>query len=69
MTNLLEKAVKKISKLPDNEQNEIAKIILEEIEDEKIWYNKFKNTQSELSILSDEAMTEFKSGKSKLMDF
>lgn len=69
MTHLLEKAVRKISKLPDNEQNEIAKIILEEIEDEKNWYNKFKNTQAELSILSDEAMNEFNSGKSKLMDF
>ena len=68
MTTLLEKAVNKISKLPENEQNEIAKIILEEIEDEKVWYNKFKYTQTKLSILADEAMKEFKSGKIKSMD-
>ncbi len=55
MTQLLEKAVKKISKLSEKEQDEIAKIILEEIEDEEVWFNKFKNSQSRLSILADEA--------------
>ena len=60
MTILLEKAVKKISGLPETEQEEIAKIILEEIEDEHKWYNKFKNNQSKLSILADEAREEFK---------
>ena len=47
MTTLLEKAVKKISGLPETEQDEIAKIILEEIEDEHKWYNKFKNKSNE----------------------
>ena len=65
MTSLLEKAVKKVSGLPDTEQDEIAKIILEEIEDEQTWHNKFKNNQSKLSILADEAREEFKSGKTK----
>jgi hypothetical protein len=65
MTTLLEKAVKKISGLPETEQDKIAKIILEEIEDEHTWYNKFKNNQSKLSILAGEARKEFKSGKTK----
>ena len=56
MTTLLEKAVDQISKLPENEQDEIAKIILDEIEDEKVWYNKFRNSQNELSILADQAL-------------
>ncbi|MBK9334011.1 MAG: hypothetical protein IPM96_16790 [Ignavibacteria bacterium] len=56
MTTLLEKAVDRISKLPENEQDEIAKIILDEIEDEKVWYNKFRNSQNELSILADQAL-------------
>lgn len=51
MTTLLEKAFDQISKLPIKEQYEVAKIILNEIEDEKVWCDKFKNTQSELSIL------------------
>lgn len=65
MTKLLEKALDQISKLPNDEQDEIAKIILDEIEDEKVWYNKFKNSQNELSILADEALKEFNNGKTK----
>ena len=68
MTTLLEKAVKKISNLSETEQDEIAKIILEEIEDEQAWYNKFTNDQNKLSILADEARKEFKSGKTKDMN-
>ena len=67
MTTLLEKAVKKISNLPEPEQDEIAKIILDEIEDEEVWSNKFKNTQSNLSVLADEARKEFQTGKTKNM--
>lgn len=60
MTTLLEKAFDQISKLPNNEQDEI--------EDEKVWYDKFKNTQSELSILADESLKEFNEGKTKSDD-
>ena len=63
MTKLLETAVEKISILPDNEQDEIAKIILDEIGDEKIWYDKFKKSQSELSVLAVETLKEYKEGK------
>lgn len=68
MTTLLEKAVKKVSKLSETEQNEIAKIILKEIADEKKWYEKFNNSQNELLILADEAVDEFKKGKTKSFD-
>ncbi|MDQ3022171.1 MAG: hypothetical protein M3R36_16605 [Bacteroidota bacterium] len=68
MTRLLEKAIKKISDLPEIEQDEIAKIILSELEDENIWYMKFANSQSELSILADEARRENQKGKTKPMD-
>lgn len=68
MTTLLEKAVSKVSKLTKNEQDEIAKIILEELEDEDAWYNKFKNTQTNLSVLADEAREEYNVGKTKPMN-
>jgi len=68
MTSLLEKAVKKVSKLTTNEQDEIAKIILDELEDEDVWYKKFKNTQTNLSVLADEAREEYNSGKTKPMN-
>lgn len=65
MTNLLEKAIKKAGKLPEKEQNVIAEIILEEIEDEKKWEGKFKNTQRKILKLADEAIEEYKVGKTE----
>lgn len=65
MTNLLEKAIKKAGKLPEKEQNVIAEIILEEIEDEKKWEGKFKNNQRKISKLADEAIEEYKVGKTE----
>ena len=41
MTSLLEKAIKKVNKLSDNEQNEMTEIILEELEDENKWTQSF----------------------------
>ncbi len=67
MTQLLKKALKKVSSLPDNEQDEIAKLILDEIEDEKLWQEQFEATQEELLFLADEALKEAKAGKTKKM--
>ena len=41
MTKLLEKAFKKASKLPEVEQNALAKWLLEELEAEKEWEKRF----------------------------
>ena len=65
MTKLLEKAVKRVSRLSSTEQNVIAEIIIEEIEDEKKWEEKFRKSQYELSKLADEAVNEFKEGRTK----
>lgn len=37
MTELLERAISKLKTLPDDEQNAIAAMILEELEDERRW--------------------------------
>lgn len=65
MTQLLKKAIKKVSSLSDNEQDEIATNILDEIEDEKLWQKQFESTQDELLILADEALNEERSGRTK----
>jgi len=44
MTELLEKAFAKVSELPEEEQNEIASLILEEIADEQKWQKSFANS-------------------------
>lgn len=68
MTNLLKKAIKKTSVLPDEEQDKIAQIILDEIEDEKKWNLQFKNSKDELSLLADMAIKDYNEGKTEPLD-
>jgi hypothetical protein len=58
MTKLLEKALVKISGLPQDEQEAIASQILAELEDEAAWAKRFATTQGKLRRLADEAHRE-----------
>jgi hypothetical protein len=44
MTELLQRAFLEIQKLPEQEQDEIAKQLLAELEDEKAWQERFNTT-------------------------
>ncbi|BAZ44748.1 hypothetical protein NIES4102_17650 [Chondrocystis sp. NIES-4102] len=68
MTKLLEQAIARIKKLPDNEQDIIAAIILEEIEEEIIWDQAFANSQDLLATLAAEAMREYQAGETQELD-
>lgn len=65
MTELLQKAIAKIRNLPDEEQDTIATIILEELEDEKKWETAFADSQDVLATLAAEAMTEYRAGNTQ----
>jgi NTP pyrophosphatase (non-canonical NTP hydrolase) len=65
MTELLEKAIKKVDRLSKSQQNAIAEIIMEEIEDERKWERKFKRSHSKLSKLADEAVDEYRKNKTE----
>ena len=69
MTNILQQALTKLSQLPENQQEAIAYLILAEIEDEKKWAENFANSQDQLTQLADEAIAEFKQGKTKPLNF
>ncbi len=56
MTKLLEKAFKKVSQLPEIEQNTIAKWLLEELETDSNWERKFAESEDILDILANEAL-------------
>jgi hypothetical protein len=68
MTKLLEKALEAISKLPDNEQDSLAAIIMEEIASEKRWDEAFSRTQDALGSLAKEALEEFGQDKTEPLD-
>lgn len=65
MTELLKKAFSEASKLPSSVQNLIAERLLKDIEAEEKWDETFAETQEELSQLADEALEDFKKGKTK----
>ena len=68
MTTLLEQAVNKVKTLSENEQNAIAALILEEIDDDFRWDKSFSSSQDRLAMLAEEATEEINAGKSEVLD-
>lgn len=65
MTDELKNAVQRAEKLPDEQQKIVAELILNEIE----WDMAFQASSEKLSTLAKEALGEYKTGKTKPMDF
>jgi len=68
MTKLLEKAFEEASKLPELEQNVLAKRLLEELAAEKKWEKAFAGSEDILSNLADEAIEEHRQRRTKPLD-
>ena len=68
MTALLEKAMSQAQKLSPEEQDVVASLILEEIESEKRWDALFADSQGQLARLAEQAINEYKAGKTKPLD-
>ncbi len=68
MTKLLGKVFKEVSKLPDIEQNAIAKWLLEELKAEKKWDQSFAASEDVLERLANEAIEVHKHGKAAPLD-
>lgn len=65
MTKLLERAFKKASKLPQVEQNALAKWVMEELEAENKWERAFAASEDVLDKLANEAIAAHKQGETK----
>jgi hypothetical protein len=68
MTKLLEKALEKISTLPQDERDAIASQILAELEDEAAWETRFASRKGKLRRLADEALAEHRRGETRPLD-
>ncbi len=68
MTALVETAVRKISALPEIEQNIIARKIIDEIESDKKWDKLFGESEDVLSSMAREALDEFAAKKTHHLD-
>ncbi len=68
MTKLLEKAFKQAARLPETEQNALAKWVLEELEAERKWETVFAGSEDVLDRLADEALDAHGRGKTKALN-
>ncbi len=68
MTRVLEAALAEIAKLPADEQDVLATMLLDEIKSEQRWSESFAKSQGVLEALAEEALAEFKAGKAKPLD-
>lgn len=58
MTELLEQAIAQLKTLPTDKQDEIATLILEELEEEQRWDGSFARSPDLLAKLAAEAIQE-----------
>ena len=65
MTRLLERAISEIRKLPSDEQEAIAAVLMAELESERRWERAFDATAEQLCRLADEALGEYRAGKTE----
>jgi hypothetical protein len=68
VTKLLEKAFSTASKLPEKDQDAIAAFVLDELASEERWAKAFESSQDTLASLANEALAEYKSGKTKTLE-
>jgi hypothetical protein len=61
MTSSLKSVIEKIKRLPLSEQNALAKMLAEELQ----WQKSFSKSSKQLSSLAEEALDEYKKGKTK----
>ena len=68
MTQLLERAFAEAAKLPDGEQESLARWLLHELASEQRWYQTFQVTADALAQLADEALDEHSSSHTLPLD-
>jgi hypothetical protein len=68
MTRALDAAIAKLAGLPPEEQDRIARWLLDELEDEDRWARQFATSQEALSKLGAEARADRAAGRATELD-
>ncbi len=63
MTQLLEQAIDAVQKLPPEQQNTVAAIILQELADEQRWNDAFDRSQHQLDLLGEKVELDIAAGR------
>lgn len=68
MTKLFQQAIGKVSQLPAEEQDAIARLVLDEIESDRRWTDLIAKSPTVLADLADKAWSEHEAGGSAELD-
>ena len=68
MTSLLKKAFNLAQRLPDNEQDALAAVIIDEMASDLRWQKAFDGSADALDRLADEALAEYRAGETLPLD-
>jgi hypothetical protein len=68
MTRALDAAIAKLEGLPAEEQDRIARWLLDELADEELWARQFSTSQDALSKLAAEARADLAAGRATELD-
>lgn len=68
MTELLERALNRLQTLSEREQDAIATLILEELEEEQYWDASFASSPDLLAQMAAVAMAEYQAGQTQELD-
>ena len=68
MSELLDRAIVEVSRLPEDEQDAIGAWLLEELKSEASWAKSFSRSHDQLSSLATEALAEHKAGRTLPLD-
>ena len=68
MTDLLAEALAKVARLPDDEQDALARWLLDELESERRWCDAFEASQSQLAGLAREALEDELADRTEPLD-
>ena len=69
MTKLLSDAFKKASQLPENLQDELARILLDELAWEARWDKTLAQPSDRLDRMADDAIKDYRQGRTREMGF
>lgn len=63
MTQLLEEALSRVTKLPAAEQDAVAAIVMEELASEQRWTESFAKSQGLLEKMAEKALADHAAGR------
>ena len=69
MTQLLKQVIERIQQLPDEQQDMLAAIIIEELEDDLRWEQAFAGSQDKLAQWEEQVQADIRAGRFKKMDW